>query len=62
VQATTRLVALRISKDGFFKLVQQFPQMAVEIMGELASRLQQTTLRLTEASARVRSLEAGPHQ
>ena len=28
VQATTRLVALRVSKDGFFNLVTQFPQIA----------------------------------
>jgi CRP-like cAMP-binding protein len=62
VLATSRLVALRVSKEGFFKLVQQFPQMAVEIMGELAGRLQQTTMRLTEASARLRSLEASERQ
>ena len=58
VQATTRLVALRVSKDGFFNLVTQFPQIAVEIMGELASRLHATTQRLTEASARLRSIDA----
>jgi CRP/FNR family transcriptional regulator, cyclic AMP receptor protein len=58
VQATSRLVALRVSKDGFFNLVTQFPQIAVEVMGELASRLHQTTQRLTEASARLRGIEA----
>ena len=58
VQATTPLAALRVSKEGFFKLVEQFPQIAVGIMGELASRLYQTTQRLTEASARLRVLEA----
>jgi CRP/FNR family transcriptional regulator, cyclic AMP receptor protein len=58
VQATSRLVALRVSKDGFFNLVTQFPQIAVEVMGELASRLHQTTQRLTEASARLRTFEA----
>jgi CRP-like cAMP-binding protein len=51
------LVALRVSKDGFFNLVTQFPQIAVEIMGELASRLHQTTTRLTEISARLRAFE-----
>lgn len=58
VQASTRLVALRVSKDGFFNLVTQFPQIAVEIMGELASRLHVTTQRLTEAKARLRGFEA----
>ena len=51
------LVALRISKDGFFNLVTQFPQIAVEVMGELAARLHMTTQRLTEASAKIRLAE-----
>lgn len=59
VVATTPLTALRVSKDGFFNLVTQFPQVAVEVMHELASRLIQTTSRLTEVSSRLRELEAG---
>ena len=57
VVATSPLVALRISKDGFFNLVTQFPQVGVEVMHELASRLLLTTQRLTEASRRLRELE-----
>jgi CRP/FNR family transcriptional regulator, cyclic AMP receptor protein len=57
VRATSRLTALRVSKDGFFNLVTQFPQIAVEVMGELASRLHMTTQRLTEASAKIRLAE-----
>lgn len=57
VQATGRLTALRVSKDGFFNLVTQFPQIAVEVMQELASRLNATTQRLSEASSRVHALE-----
>ena len=57
--ATTPLVALRVSKDGFFNLVTQFPQVGVEVMHELASSLHQTTTRLTEASLRLRELEHG---
>ena len=57
VLATTPLSALRVSKEGFFKLVEQFPQIGIEIMGELASRLHQTTQRLTEVTARLRMLE-----
>jgi CRP/FNR family transcriptional regulator, cyclic AMP receptor protein len=54
VRATTPLSALRVAKDGFFNLVTQFPQVGVEVMHELASRLHQTTQRLTEASLRLR--------
>jgi CRP/FNR family transcriptional regulator, cyclic AMP receptor protein len=54
VMVTTPLVALRVSKDGFFNLITQFPQVGVEVMHELASRLHQTTQRLTEASLRLR--------
>jgi CRP/FNR family cyclic AMP-dependent transcriptional regulator len=57
VLATTPLVALRVSKDGFFNLVTQFPQVGVEVMHELASRLHQTTTRLTETSQKLRDLE-----
>ena len=42
---------LRITKDLFFNLVVEFPQIAVEIMRELASRLEQTTQQLREALA-----------
>ncbi len=58
VQATTPLVALRISKDGFFNLVTQFPTVGVQVMQELAQRLLQTTQRLTETSVRLR--DRGP--
>lgn len=49
VSANTELVALRISKDLFFRLIAEFPQMAVEIMRELAHRLELTTADLLEA-------------
>lgn len=59
VLATTPLTALRISKDGFFNLVTQFPQIGVEVMHELAMRLHRTTQRLAEVSLRLRKLERG---
>lgn len=59
VLATSPLAALRVSKDGFFNLVTQFPQVAVEVMHELAGRLHQTTQRLSEATARLAELERG---
>jgi CRP/FNR family cyclic AMP-dependent transcriptional regulator len=58
VTAASRLDTLRISKDGFFNLVTQFPQVGVEIMHELASRLHHTTQQLTELSSKLRKLEA----
>ena len=60
VAAAPRLLPLRVSKDGFFNLVTQFPQVGVEIMHELASRLHHTTQQLTEVSAKPRRLEAAP--
>ena len=51
VRAKTRTVTLRISKDLFFRLIAEFPEMSVEIMRELAQRLDQTTNRLREALA-----------
>lgn len=58
VTAASQLDTLRISKDGFFNLVTQFPQVGVEIMHELASRLYHTTQQLTELSAKLRKLGA----
>lgn len=49
VRAESTLVTLRISKDLFFRLVNEFPQMAVEIMRELARRLEKTTAQLQKA-------------
>lgn len=51
VQAKTRVVTLRIAKELFFRLIAEFPQMSVEIMRELASRLEHTTSQLREAIA-----------
>ncbi len=49
ITAKTTLTAMRISKELFFQLVSQFPQMSIEIMRELAHRLEVTTRRLQEA-------------
>ena len=55
--AKTELRTLRISKDLFFRLIEEFPQMAIEIMRVLAERLENTTQELTQARNRLR--EAG---
>ncbi len=57
VRAKTDLVTLRITKDLFFRLITEFPQMAVEIMRVLAQRLEKTTKDASRAEQRVRELE-----
>ena len=52
VKASSNLTTLRISKDLFFSMVTDFPVMGVEIMRELAYRLDHTTTQLREALAR----------
>lgn len=49
VKAKSELVTLVISKDLFFRMVAEFPDMAVEIMRELAQRLERTNIKLREA-------------
>lgn len=49
VRAKSDLVTLVISKELFFRMVAEFPQMAVEIMRELAQRLENTNTKLREA-------------
>ncbi len=51
VRAKTKLTSLRITKDLFFSLIIEFPEIAVEIMRELAHRLDRTTTQLREAVA-----------
>ncbi|MYE02515.1 MAG: cyclic nucleotide-binding domain-containing protein [Alphaproteobacteria bacterium] len=53
VRTVEAMTALRISKELFFRLVEEFPQMAVEIMRELAQRLDKTTADLREARAQL---------
>ena len=57
VVAKTQLHTLRISKELFFRLIEEFPQMAIEIMRVLAMRVENTTGELTQARTRLR--EAG---
>ena len=48
VRAKTELLTLKISKDIFLQLITQFPQMAIEVMRELAFRLEKTNRKLQE--------------
>ncbi len=55
VTATSTLMTMRISKELFFQLVGQFPQISVEIMRELARRLEVTTRQLQEAVSKAKA-------
>jgi CRP-like cAMP-binding protein len=57
VVAASELATLRVSKDGFFHLVTQFPQIGIEVMHELASRLHHTTQALTTARAKLTEID-----
>ena len=57
IRATDKLVTLRISKEIFFQLVLQFPQMSVEVMRELAFRLESTNQKLQEAVGKLREAD-----
>jgi CRP-like cAMP-binding protein len=52
IKAREPLTTLKISKDMFYRLVAEVPQMAVEVMRELAHRLEDTNKKLREATAK----------
>lgn len=47
--AIDSVTTLAISKDLFFQMVREYPDMGIEIMRELADRLEKTTRQLREA-------------
>lgn len=51
VMATSELTTLRITKDLFFRMVTDFPEMGVEVMRVLAHRLEHTTAQLRKAQS-----------
>ncbi len=51
IKASESLLTLRISKDMFYRLVTEFPTMAIEMMRELAHRVEDTNQKLREATA-----------
>lgn len=52
VKAVTKVETLMISKELFFQLINQFPSISIEIMRELARRVEKTTTMLRDAMAR----------
>ena len=53
IKAVSRVTTLKIAKDLFFQMVIDFPSMGVEVMRELAHRLEKTTADLREARSRI---------
>jgi CRP/FNR family cyclic AMP-dependent transcriptional regulator len=52
VKATEALATLKVSKDMFYRLVAEFPEIAIEVMRELAQRVEETNKKLREAMAK----------
>ncbi|MBS0538878.1 MAG: cyclic nucleotide-binding domain-containing protein [Proteobacteria bacterium] len=51
IRASESLLTLRITKDMFYRLVTEFPTMAIEMMRELAHRVEDTNRKLRDATA-----------
>jgi CRP-like cAMP-binding protein len=58
VKARQRLVCLRISKELFLRLINEFPQMAVAVVRELALRLEASNQKLRTTVAELEKLRA----
>jgi CRP-like cAMP-binding protein len=51
IKAHEKVTALKIPKEMFFRIVAEFPQVAIEIMRELAHRVEDMNVQLREAKA-----------
>ena len=51
IKASESLLTLKISKDMFYRLVSEFPTMAIEMMRELALRVEDTNQKLRALTA-----------
>jgi CRP-like cAMP-binding protein len=58
VKARQRLVCLRISKELFLRLINEFPQMAVAVVRELALRLEASNQKLRTTVAELEKARA----
>jgi CRP/FNR family cyclic AMP-dependent transcriptional regulator len=58
VKARQRLVCLRISKELFLRLINEFPQMAVAVVRELALRLEASNQKLRTTLAELEKARA----
>jgi len=53
VVAASPLTALKVGKDAFYQLLRDVPQLAFEVMRELAERVEDTTAKLRDARAKL---------
>ena len=51
IKASESLLTLKIKKDMFYKIVSEFPAVAIEMMRELAQRVEDTNHKLRDATA-----------
>ena len=58
VRAQTKLEVLKIKKEHFLGLIKDFPELGIEVMRELASRLSKTTSELSSVRREVDLLKA----
>jgi CRP/FNR family cyclic AMP-dependent transcriptional regulator len=58
IKARQRLVCLRISKELFLRLLNEFPQIAIAVVRELAHRIELDNVKLQTALAEVAKLRA----
>jgi len=52
VRATRDLTALAITKDTFFQMIEDFPQISIKMMRDLGERLLDTNDKLAEARSK----------
>ncbi|HSS82486.1 MAG TPA: Crp/Fnr family transcriptional regulator [Reyranella sp.] len=52
IKASESLLTLKIKKDMFYKLVSEFPAVAIEMMRELAHRVEDTNQKLRDLTAK----------
>ncbi len=55
IKAATAMTVLRIGRDAFFQLIRDVPQLGLEVMRELAERVEDTTIRLRDATAKLKA-------
>ena len=58
VRAQTKLEVLKIKKEHFLGLIKDFPELGIEVMRELASRLSKTTSELSSVRREIDLLKA----
>ncbi len=55
ITATSTLTTMRISKELFFELISQFPEISVEMLRQLARNLDATTRQLQDAVGKLKA-------